>query len=160
MANVLINIFLSPRLLQRSGRVVECGGLENRCTARYRGFESLLLCFYSTVPIVNSDFFRDVYQVVKLIPKGRVTSYGAIAKYLGTTKSARVVGWAMNHSHFDKSIPAHRVVNRNGLLTGKHHFEDNNTMEKLLNKEGIKVIDGRIKNFKMLFWEPINELEL
>ena len=66
----------------------------------------------------------------------------------------------MNHSHFDKSIPAHRVVNRNGLLTGKHHFEDNNTMEKLLNKERIKLIDGRIKNFKMLFWEPINELEL
>ena len=140
--------------------MVECGGLENRCTARYRGFESLLLCFYSTLPIVNSDFFKDVYQVVKLIPRGRVTSYGAIAKYLGTAKSARVVGWAMNSSHFDKSIPAHRVVNRSGLLTGKHHFEDNNTMEKLLNKEGIKVKDDRIKNFKKLFWEPIKELEL
>ena len=140
--------------------MVECGGLENRCTARYRGFESLLLCFYSTLPIVNSDFFKDVYQVVKLIPRGRVTSYGAIAKYLGTAKSARVVGWAMNNSHLDKSIPAHRVVNRSGLLTGKHHFEDNNTMEKLLNKEGIKVKDDRIKNFKKLFWEPIKELEL
>ena len=140
--------------------MVECGGLENRCTARYRGFESLLLCFYSTLPIVNSDFFKDVYQVVKLIPRGRVTSYGAIAKYLGTAKSARVVGWAMNNSHFDKSIPAHRVVNRSGLLTGKLHFEDNNTMEKLLNEEGIKVKDDRIKNFKKLFWEPIKELEL
>ena len=140
--------------------MVECGGLENRCTARYRGFESLLLCFYSTLPIVNLDFFKDVYQVVKLIPRGRVTSYGAIAKYLGTAKSARVVGWAMNSSHFDKSIPAHRVVNRSGLLTGKHHFENNNTMEKLLNEEGIKVKDDRIKNFKKLFWEPIKELEL
>ena len=140
--------------------MVECGGLENRCTARYRGFESLLLCFYSTLPIVNSDFFKDVYQVVKLIPRGRVTSYGAIAKYLGTAKSARVVGWAMNNSHFDKSIPAHRVVNRSGLLTGKLHFEDNNTMEKLLNKEGIIVKDDRIINFKKLFWEPIKELEL
>ena len=140
--------------------MVECGGLENRCTARYRGFESLLLCFYSTLSIVNSDFFKDVYQVVKLIPRGRVTSYGAIAKYLGTAKSARVVGWAMNNSHLDKSIPAHRVVNRSGLLTGKHHFEDNNTMEKLLNKDGIKVKDNRIKNFKKLFWEPIKELEL
>ena len=79
--------------------------------------------FIQALPIVNSDFFKDVYQVVKLIPRGRVTSYGAIAKYLGTAKSARVVGWAMNHSHFDKSIPAHRVVNRNGLLTGKHHFQ-------------------------------------
>ena len=140
--------------------MVECGGLENRCTARYRGFESLLLCFYSTLPTVKSDFFKDVYQVVKLIPRGRVTSYGAIAKYLGTAKSARVVGWAMNNSHFDKSIPAHRVVNRSGLLTGKHHFENNNTMEKLLNEEGIKVKDDRIKNFKKLFWEPIKELEL
>ncbi|MDG2342902.1 MAG: MGMT family protein [Cytophagales bacterium] len=110
--------------------------------------------------MVNSDFFKDVYQVVKLIPRGRVTSYGAIAKYLGTAKSARVVGWAMNNSHFDKSIPAHRVVNRSGLLTGKHHFEYNNTMEKLLNEEGIKVKDDRIKNFKKLFWEPIKELEL
>ncbi|MBJ23048.1 MAG: cysteine methyltransferase [Euryarchaeota archaeon] len=110
--------------------------------------------------MVNSNFFKDVYQVVKLIPRGRVTSYGAIAKYLGTAKSARVVGWAMNSSHLDKSIPAHRVVNRSGLLTGKHHFEDNNTMEKLLNKEGIKVKDDRIKNFKKLFWEPIKELEL
>ena len=140
--------------------MVECGGLENRCTARYRGFESLLLCLYSTLSTVNSDFFKDVYLVVRLIPKGRVTSYGAIAKYLGTAKSARVVGWAMNNSHFDKSIPAHRVVNRNGLLTGKHHFENNNTMENLLNKEGVKVIDNRIKNFKKLFWEPINELSL
>ena len=140
--------------------MVECGGLENRCTARYRGFESLLLCLYSTLPIVNSDFFKDVYQVVKLIPRGKVTSYGAIAKYLGTAKSARVVGWAMNNSHFDKSIPAHRVVNRNGLLTGKHHFENNNTMEKLLKKEGILIKNNRIENFESVFWDPIKELEL
>ena len=104
--------------------MVECGGLENRCTARYRGFESLLLCLLSIV----SEFFKDVYKVVRLIPKGRVTSYGAIANYLGTGKSARIVGWAMNNSHYDNSIPAHRVVNRNGLLTGKHHFKDDNTI--------------------------------
>ena len=110
--------------------MVECGGLENRCTARYRGFESLLLCLLTNP--VNSDFFKSVYEVVKLIPYGKVTSYGAIAKYLGTTKSARVVGWAMNNSHNDSSIPAHRVVNRNGLLTGKHHFPGENLMEELL----------------------------
>ena len=158
---MLFNILLLARSLKRSGRVVECGGLENRCTARYRGFESLLLCFlFNILSIVSSDFFKDVYQVVKLIPRGKVTSYGAIAKYLGTAKSARVVGWAMNNSHFDKSIPAHRVVNRNGLLTGKHHFENNNTMEKLLKKEGILIKNNRIENFESVFWDPIKELEL
>jgi|TARA_B110000914_G_C15485674_1_gene457895 methylated-DNA-protein-cysteine methyltransferase-like protein len=109
---------------------------------------------------MKSQFFKDVYEVVKLIPKGRVTSYGSIAKYLGTTKSARVVGWAMNNSHVLKGIPAHRVVNRIGLLTGKNHFSSPNKMEELLNNEGIKVKDDRIKNFKKLFWEPINELDL
>ena len=136
--------------------MVECTGLENRRTARYRGFESLLLCLLSTV----SEFFKDVYEVVKLIPKGRVTSYGAIARYLGTTKSARTVGWAMNSSHYDKSIPAHRVVNRNGLLTGKHHFKDENTMEELLNSEGILIKNNRIESFEDVFWDPIKELEL
>ena len=156
MANIVIIIILPTRLLQRSGRVVECGGLENRCTARYRGFESLLLCLLSIV----SEFFKDVHKVVRLIPKGRVTSYGAIANYLGTGKSARIVGWAMNNSHYDNSIPAHRVVNRNGLLTGKHHFKDDNTMEELLKKEGISIKNNRIESFEDVFWDPIKELEL
>ena len=156
MANIVIIIILPTRLLQRSGRVVECGGLENRCTARYRWFESLLLCLLSIV----SEFFKDVYKVVRLIPKGRVTSYGAIANYLGTGKSARIVGWAMNNSHYDNSIPAHRVVNRNGLLTGKHHFKDDNTMEELLKKEGILIKNNRIESFEDVFWDPIKELEL
>ena len=109
---------------------------------------------------LKSDFFKNVYEVVKLIPPGKVTSYGAIARYLGTSKSARVVGWAMNNSHFDKSIPAHRVVNRNGLLTGKHHFPGEKTMENLLKKEGILVKKDRIDNFKEVFWDPLKELEL
>ena len=98
-----------------------------------------------------------MYEVVKLIPPGKVTSYGAIARYLGTSKSARVVGWAMNNSHFDKSIPAHRVVNRNGLLTGKHHFPGEKTMENLLKKEGILVKKDRIDNFKEVFLGPIKK---
>tara|TARA_B100000029_G_scaffold369727_1_gene363593 strand:+ start:956 stop:1345 length:390 start_codon:yes stop_codon:yes gene_type:complete len=110
--------------------------------------------------ILNSDFFKNVYEVVKLIPHGKVSSYGAIAKYLGTNKSARVVGWAMNNSHNDSSIPAHRVVNRNGLLSGKHHFPGKETMENLLKKEGILVKNNRIENFEDVFWDPIKELEL
>ena len=101
--------------------MVECGGLENRCTARYRGFESSSSANIPN-PLKKSNFYKDVYEVVRMIPEGRVTSYGAIANYLGLTKSARVVGWAMKSSHGDRSIPAHRVVNREGLLTGKHHF--------------------------------------
>ena len=95
------------------------------------------------------DFFEKVYQVVKQIPPGRVTSYGAIAKYLGTTGSARMVGWAMNASHsHTEYVPAHRVVNRNGLLTGKHHFDSPNAMKELLENEGIKVDGDQIINFK------------
>ena len=120
------------------------------------GVRILLLCLLSIV----SEFFKDVYKVVRLIPKGRVTSYGAIANYLGTGKSARIVGWAMNNSHYDNSIPAHRVVNRNGLLTGKHHFKDDNTMEELLKKEGILIKNNRIESFEDVFWDPIKELEL
>ena len=108
----------------------------------------------------NQNFFNDVYEVVKLIPKGRVTSYGSIAKYLGIAKSARIVGWAMNNSHFDTSIPAHRVVNRNGLLTGKHHFYEENTMKKLLLDEGITIIDDKVVDFNKIFWNPSKELEL
>ncbi len=108
----------------------------------------------------SSKYFNDVYDVVKLIPKGRVTSYGYIAKYLGTTKGARIVGWAMNNSHNNSSIPAHRVVNRNGLLTGKHHFPDEKAMERLLKKEGVLIKNNKIENFENIFWDPIKELEL
>ena len=108
-----------------------------------------------------SDFFSKVYKVVKLIPPGKVTSYGAIAKYLGTAGSARMVGWAMNasHSHI-KFVPAHRVVNRNGLLTGKHHFDTPNAMKELLENEGIKVTGDQIINFQKHFWDPAKELGL
>ncbi|MFL0353478.1 MGMT family protein [Xanthomarina sp. GH4-25] len=103
------------------------------------------------------NFFEKVYQVAKLIPYGRVTSYGAIAKYLGAAKSARMVGYAMNGSH-NKEVPAHRVVNRKGLLTGKHHFEGTNLMQQLLESEGIKVKDLQIQDFNKIFWDPANEL--
>ena len=106
-------------------------------------------------------FFKDVYDVVRLIPKGRVTSYGAIAEYLGLKSSARMVGWAMNASHKIKpAVPAHRVVNRNGILTGKHHFDTPNEMESLLKKEGIVVKENQIIDFKNKFWNPMEECEL
>ena len=106
------------------------------------------------------DFFTSVFQVVKLIPKGRVTSYGAIACYLGAKKSSRVVGYAMNASHAIPGIPAHRVVNRLGCLTGKMHFSNPEEMERLLQLEGIVVKEDCIVNFKQLFWDPSVELEL
>ena len=106
------------------------------------------------------DFFTSVYQVVKLIPKGRVTSYGAIACYLGAKKSSRVVGYAMNVSHAIPGIPAHRVVNRLGCLTGKMHFSNPEEMEQLLEKEGVLVENDSVVNFKQLFWDPSIELEL
>src|SRR6187401_1597354 len=100
-------------------------------------------------------FFADVYDVVRQIPKGRVTSYGAIANYLGTKLSARMVGWAMNGAHDVRpSVPAHRVVNRQGLLTGKFHFKDENEMERLLAKEKVKVEKSQVVDFKELFWDP------
>jgi methylated-DNA-protein-cysteine methyltransferase-like protein len=102
-------------------------------------------------------FFEKVYEVAKQIPYGRVTSYGAIGKYLGAAKSARIVGYAMNNSH-NKDVPAHRVVNRKGLLTGKHHFEGTNLMQQLLENEGIEVIDNQIQNFDAVFWDPAKEL--
>lgn len=108
----------------------------------------------------SSDFFDSVFQVVKLIPKGRVTSYGAISAYLGAKKSSRVVGYAMNASHAIPGIPAHRVVNRLGCLTGKMHFSNPDEMEKLLFEEGVVVKDDCIVNFKQLFWDPSIELEL
>lgn len=104
----------------------------------------------------NDNFFERVYKVVQQIPAGRVTSYGAIAAYLGSKGSARMVGWAMNASHSIEGVPAHRVVNRNGLLTGKHHFEGTNLMQQLLENEGIPVKEGQIQNFKKYFWDPKN----
>jgi len=108
--------------------------------------------------IDQKSFFEDVFEVVKLIPKGRVTSYGAIAAYLGIKSSARMVGWAMNASHGMQGVPAHRVVNRNGLLTGKHHFETPKKMQQLLEKEGIKVKKDQVQDFEKLFWDPVKEL--
>lgn len=105
------------------------------------------------------SFFEDVYDVVRQIPKGRVTSYGAIANYLGTKLSARMVGWAMNAAHVAKpKVPAHRVVNRNGILSGKMHFGTPTLMEELLEKEKIKVKNDTIVDFKKLFWDPVTEL--
>ncbi len=106
-----------------------------------------------------SDFFSKVFEVVKQIPPGRVTSYGAIANYLGTTGSARMVGWAMNASHsHPEFVPAHRVVNRNGLLTGKHHFDNPNAMNELLENEGLVLEGDQIVNFQERFWDPMKEL--
>ena len=105
----------------------------------------------------TQSFFEKVYEVVRLVPYGRVTSYGAIARYLGAARSARMVGYAMNSSH-GKDVPAHRVVNRKGLLTGKHHFEGTNLMQQLLENEGVKVVDNQIQEFENLFWDPKTEL--
>jgi methylated-DNA-protein-cysteine methyltransferase-like protein len=104
------------------------------------------------------NFFDKVYKVVQQIPYGRVTSYGAIANYLGASRSSRMVGYAMNASHIRNDVPAHRVVNRKGLLTGKHHFEGTNLMQQLLENEGIKVIDNQIQDFESVFWIPLKEL--
>ena len=106
----------------------------------------------------SDNFFDKVYEVTKLIPFGRVTSYGAIAKYLGAAKSARMVGWAMNASHNKDDIPAHRVVNRNGLLTGKLHFDGTNLMQQLLENEGVIIKENQVQNFDKLFWDPFKEL--
>jgi len=108
----------------------------------------------------TKDFFQNVFDVVRLIPKGRVTSYGAIAKYLGTEGSSRMVGWAMNASHGVKpKVPAHRVVNRNGMLSGKSHFETPTTMQTLLEKEKIKVQNETVLDYEKLFWDPGIELK-
>jgi methylated-DNA-protein-cysteine methyltransferase related protein len=107
----------------------------------------------------DESFFEMVYEVVRQIPKGRVTSYGAIATCLGTKMSARMVGWAMNGSHkITPKVPAHRVVNRNGMLSGKVHFGEPDRMEKLLKKEGIKVKNDVVVDFEKIFWDPLKEL--
>ena len=109
----------------------------------------------------NKDFFEQVFAVVRLIPYGRVTNYGAIAKYLGSARSSRMVGWAMNASHSQTApVPAHRVVNRLGLLTGKMHFAEPEQMEQLLRAEGIAVENDQVLNFKQLFWDPSEHLDL
>jgi len=105
------------------------------------------------------NFFERVYDVVKLIPQGKVTSYGAIARFLGAAKSARMVGWAMTKAHDLEDVPAQRVVNRLGLLTGKHHFGGTNAMQQLLENEGVEVRENQIQNFEKVFWDPNKELE-
>jgi methylated-DNA-protein-cysteine methyltransferase-like protein len=107
------------------------------------------------------SFFADVFDVVRQIPKGKVTSYGAVAAYLGTKLSARMVGWAMNAAHTAKpKVPAQRVVNRNGMLTGKHHFATPTTMEELLKKDGVTVKNDTVVDFKKIFWDPSEALAL
>ena len=108
----------------------------------------------------DQNFFDKVYAVARQIPYGRVTSYGAIARFLGAGRSARMVGWAMNASHGMDDIPAHRVVNRIGVLTGKHHFQGTNLMQQLLESEGIEVKSLQIQNFDQHFWDPSKELPM
>jgi methylated-DNA-protein-cysteine methyltransferase-like protein len=102
----------------------------------------------------NLNFFERVYSVVRQIPFGKVTSYGAIAKILGSARSARMVGWAMNAAHDLEDVPAHRVVNRKGMLTGKHHFDGTNLMQQLLESEGVTIVDNQIIDFDTVFWDP------
>ncbi len=106
----------------------------------------------------EEHFFEKVYEVVKHVPYGRVTTYGAVARYLGAARSARMVGWAMNNVVDREEVPAHRVVNRIGLLTGKHHFSGTNLMQQLLENEGIEVYEDQIQDFKTHFWDPLKEL--
>jgi methylated-DNA-protein-cysteine methyltransferase-like protein len=111
------------------------------------------------VPSSQRNFFEDVFDVVRQIPKGRVTNYGAIAKYLGSGLSSRMVGWAMNASHgLHPPIPAQRVVNRNGMLTGKHHFQTPTLMQELLEKDGVAVLNDKVVEFSQRYWDPEKEL--
>lgn len=109
--------------------------------------------------MANENFFERVYDVVRQIPYGKVTSYGAIARALGSAQSSRMVGWAMNASHALEDVPAHRVVNRNGLLTGKMHFDGSNLMQQLLENEGVEVRDNQIVDFEAHFWTPAIQTE-
>ena len=112
-------------------------------------------------PVIEYSFFEYVYEVARLVPRGRVTTYGAIAKYLGTAKSARLVGYAMNGAHFQKQpVPAHRVINRNGLLSGRHHFNPPESMQENLEKEGVKVKNHQVVDFEKLFWDPAKYLSI
>lgn len=109
-------------------------------------------------PKAEESIFKDIYEVVRLIPKGRVSTYGAIAAYLGMKSGARLVGWAMNAAHSVKGVPAQRVVNRVGMLTGKHHFGTPKRMQELLEKEGIKIVKDKVQDFEKHFWDPGKEL--
>ncbi len=114
---------------------------------------------FGAVNIEEASFFQRVYEVVKQIPYGRVTTYGAVAAYLGSRKSARMVGWAMNVSHTSgEDIPAHRVVNRNGQLTGKHYFGGNTIMQQLLESEGVMIENDTVLHFSRLFWDPLRHM--
>ncbi|GLU53082.1 MGMT family protein [Dyadobacter frigoris] len=106
----------------------------------------------------TNDFFENVYDVVRLIPKGRVTSYGAIAAYLGSKRGARMVGWALGNSYTQHNVPAHRVVNRNGLLSAKHQFETPTAMQEKLESEGLEIKDDKVQNWNNKFWDPEKEL--
>ena len=108
----------------------------------------------------TKGFFEDVYDVTRLIPKGRITSYGAIARYLGSGKSARMVGWAMNAAHGLSDVPAHRVVNRIGMLTGKNHFSSPTAMQELLESEGLVIKNDKVVDFSKYYWDPAHELDL
>jgi methylated-DNA-protein-cysteine methyltransferase-like protein len=121
----------------------------------------LFQIYITAVKADKNDFFADVYAVVRLIPYGRVTSYGAIARYLGTGRSSRMVGWAMNNSHGQEvPVPAHRVVNRLGMLTGKAHFGGGDVMQKLLESEGVQIENDVVAEFERLFWDPSREINL
>ena len=107
----------------------------------------------------DNSFYNKVFEVVRQVPSGRITTYGAIARFLGSAQSSRMVGWAMNQSHFsDAYVPAHRVVNRQGLLTGKHHFDGPDVMKELLQSEGIEIVNNQVKDFEKHFWDPSKEL--
>lgn len=126
-----------------------------------KSFHTEKLPVQKTSADTQRSFFEEVYAVVRLVPKGRVTSYGAIAKFLGTGKSARIVGWAMNAAHMVKpKVPAHRVVNRNGMLSGKMHFATPTLMQELLEKEKVVVKKDTIQDFDKLFWDPAKEIGL
>ena len=107
----------------------------------------------------KSDFFSKVFAVVRLIPEGKVTSYGAIAQFLGAAKSARIVGYAMNASHQLEDVPAHRVLNRNGVLTGKHHFSTTDAMQRLLEEENVSVVNDQVQHLNKHFWHPADHLD-
>lgn len=129
---------------------------------RFRNTKPLVFYYFCAIQNVmksqdEAHFFESVYRVVRQIPYGRVTSYGAIANYLSTSGSARMVGWAMNAAP-GKDVPAHRVVNRNGVLTGKHHFQGTHLMQQLLESEGIAVANDQVVNFDKHFWDPVKEL--
>jgi methylated-DNA-protein-cysteine methyltransferase-like protein len=108
----------------------------------------------------NKDFFEAVYQIVRLIPRGKVTTYGAIAEALGAKQAARMVGWAMNASHRLNDVPAHRVVNRSGMLTGKMHFENEMDMQRRLEEEGVSIMDNQVLDFSHRFWNPSKEIRV